>query len=116
MGMIMTTRFETFEAFWPYYLQQHASEDTRLLHYFGTAMTFPMIAGLVVSQDYRWLFAALIVAYASAWLGHAIFEKNRPATFTYPGWSLRADFRMFRLWLFGRLNRELALAGVPTTS
>jgi hypothetical protein len=108
----MSTTFETFEAFWPYYLQQHASEDSRRLHFFGTAMTLPLLAGVVVFQDYRWLFGALAVAYASAWLGHALFERNRPATFTYPIWSLRGDFRMFRFWLSGQLGSELELAGV----
>jgi hypothetical protein len=53
-----------------------------------------------------------VVAYASAWLGHFVFEKNRPATFTHPLWSLRGDFRMFRLWVLGRLDTELEKAGV----
>jgi len=109
----MTARFATFEDFWPYYLRQHSSAHTRLLHFAGTAMTFPLVAGLVVSQDYRWFCAAVVLAYASAWAGHAIFERNKPATFSYPGWSLRGDFRMFRLWLLGQLNSELAIAGVP---
>ena len=60
-------------------------------------MAIPLLAGLVFHGDYRWLCAALVVAYASAWLGHFLFEKNRPATFTYPLWSLRGDIRMFRL-------------------
>lgn len=108
----MTTRFETFAEFWPYYLRQHAREDTRVTHYIGTGMVFPLVGAMFVLQDYRWLCAALVVAYAFAWFGHAVFERNRPATFTYPGWSLRADFRMFRMWLFGQLKAELAVAGV----
>jgi hypothetical protein len=40
-------------------------------------------------------------------VGHFFFEKNRPATFTYPLWSLRGDFRMFWLTLLGRMGTEL---------
>jgi hypothetical protein len=43
-----------------------------------------------------WFFAAAgVVGYAFAWIGHFFFEKNKPATFTYPVWSLMGDFRMF---------------------
>ncbi len=108
----MSATFSTFGDFWPYYLRQHASQDSRNLHFFGTAAALSFLGGLIFHGDYRWLFAALAIAYASAWLGHFIFEKNRPATFSHPIWSLRGDFRMFRLWLLGRLDTELEKAGV----
>ena len=43
-------------------------------------------------------------------MGHFFFEKNKPATFTYPLWSLRGDFRMFRLMLLGRMGPEVERA------
>jgi hypothetical protein len=39
--------------------------------------------------------AILILGYGFAWVGHFFYEKNRPATFTYPVYSLIADFRMW---------------------
>jgi hypothetical protein len=36
-----------------------------------------------------------IVAYTFAWVGHFVFENNRPATFIYPTYSLMGDFRMW---------------------
>ncbi len=40
-------------------------------------------------------------------MGHFFVEKNKPASFKYPLWSLCSDFRMFYLWLSGKLDAEL---------
>jgi hypothetical protein len=39
-------------------------------------------------------------------------EKNRPATFTHPLWSLVCDFRMAASWLTGHIAEDLRNAGV----
>lgn len=102
----------SFEEFWPFYLREHSKPRTRALHYFGTSLVIfiAVFAGLTG----RWLwFAAMPVAgYFFAWLAHFTVEKNRPATFTYPLWSLVADFKMWWLWLTGRLGPELVKAGI----
>ncbi len=56
--------------------------------------------GVVGGIEY--LIAAPIVGYGFAWAGHFFFEKNKPATFTYPAWSLMGDFRMFGETITGK--------------
>lgn len=100
-----------YRDFWPYYLREHAKPATRRLHYIGTALTFvALAAGL--SLDRWWLVAIPLAGYGFAWGAHFGVERNRPATFTYPLWSLFSDYRMFFLWLSGRLGAHLKQAGV----
>ncbi|EDL49235.1 DUF962 domain-containing protein [Erythrobacter sp. SD-21] len=110
----MNKKYATFAEFWPFYLREHSKPRTRALHYFGTSLVVVLaIAALFTGRLV--LFAALPVAgYFFAWVAHFGVEKNRPATFTYPLWSLAADFRMWWLWLTGRLGPQLRKAGVET--
>lgn len=110
------SRPESFAAFWPYYLREHSRPGTRALHCAGTSLVVLIAIGAVATRTW-WLFWALPVAgYGFAWAAHMAVERNRPATFTHPLWSLAADFRMWALWLTGRLGPELERAGVTDTT
>jgi hypothetical protein len=105
-------RLRSFKQFWPFYLGQHSNPATRALHIAGTSVA--IAAALAAAWTGRtWLVAAgLVAAYGAAWVGHFFIEHNRPATFTYPWWSFRADLRMCALWWRGRLDAELRRHGV----
>ena len=104
------SRHRSFAEFWPYYLREHSQPRTRALHYAGTTVVILLATWAAVSGQWRLLLAIPIAGYGFAWIAHFTVEKNRPATFTYPLWSLAADFRMWWLWLIRRLEPELKKA------
>ncbi|HXY76672.1 MAG TPA: DUF962 domain-containing protein [Steroidobacteraceae bacterium] len=97
-------RFATFDAFYPYYLEQHRHPVSRRLHVIGTLLAFGAAAVALVSGHWLWLLAVPIVGYLPAWVGHFFFEGNSPATFSYPLYSLRGDFAMVAGVLTGRMR------------
>ena len=95
--------FASFREFYPYYLGQHAHPVTRRLHVCGTLSALVLAGGALVGGRWGWLLAAPLAGYVPAWIGHYFFERNRPATFTHPLYSLRGDFAMLAEVLSGRL-------------
>ena len=64
-----------------------------------------IIATTTEIYDYlRLLFALPFAGYGFAWVGHFVVEKNRPATFRHPLWSLMGDFKMYADILAGRVS------------
>lgn len=105
-------RYRTFEEFWPYYVKEHQKKATRIFHFVGTSAAMACLAGGVITKR-RWMVAlAPIAGYGPAWVSHFFIEKNRPATFDYPVWSLRADFvmwwKMVRREMSDEVERVLA--------
>ncbi|MDG0818208.1 DUF962 domain-containing protein [Bdellovibrio svalbardensis] len=94
---------KTFKEFWPFYLSEHSNLTNRRLHFVGTLLVHIIFISLLVTKQWAFAWALPIVGYGFAWVGHFIVERNRPATFKHPLWSLRGDFKMFYLMLMGKL-------------
>ena len=102
--MTRTVQYRSFAEFYPYYLGEHSNPTCRRLHFFGTSLVIALLAYSIASASWLLLLALPVVGYGFAWIGHYFFEKNRPATFTHPLYSLIGDFAMFRDILLGRLS------------
>ena len=94
----------SFEEFWPYYLGEHRHPKTQLFHFLGTSLAITLAIYAFGSGNFYLLFLVPVVGYGFAWFSHFYFEKNKPASFRYPLWSLRADLKLFALLLIGKIK------------
>lgn len=97
-------QFHSFSEFYPYYLDEHRDRNCRRLHFVGSLLVLIVLAAVLATGAWWWLLALPVIGYGFAWLGHFVFEKNRPATFKYPLYSLMGDWVMFRDMLIGRIR------------
>ncbi len=100
-------RIDTFEEFYRHYLKEHQNKYCRLLHMIGTTIVLALFLTCFVHVTLRPLIFMPLCGYGFAWFGHFFFEKNQPATFQYPLWSLKSDFIMY----FEILTNKLTLDG-----
>jgi len=107
----MENSLYTYKIFWLHYLEEHAKPATRGLHYVGTLLGIALLICGLIFQPW-FLLAVPFVSYSFAWFSHFFVEENRPTTLKYPLWSLISDFKMFSLFLVGRLAPELKKAGI----
>lgn len=98
----MSERIKTYEEFYQFYLTEHSKTGTRVFHFIGILLVFFVIGYVIYSGKERFLWYIPIFGYGFAWLSHALIEKNKPATFKYPLWSLISDFRLFFELLIGK--------------
>jgi len=99
----MVIRYANFAEFYPFYLSEHRNRTCRRLHFVGSSLVVGCVVAASVSGNAWWLAAAPVAGYGFAWIGHFLFEHNRPATFTYPVYSFVGDWAMFRDILLGRI-------------
>ncbi len=99
-----TERYTSFKAFYPYYLSEHEDVTCRRLHFIGTTLIVVLFIYVAMTQNWLWLLATPLIGYGFAWVGHFFFEKNKPATFSYPLWSLMGDWKMWYEILIGRIS------------
>ena len=102
MGVFQMKKFHTFKEFYPYYLDEHKDKKTKLVHFIGTCFSIFFLFRLVFTLNPINLFFAMLAGYSFAWFGHFFIEKNKPATFTYPFFSLIGDYKMFYEILLGK--------------
>ena len=97
-------KFASFAEFYPYYLGEHSNRTCRRLHFAGITTVLLLALAALVSGRLQWLWALPVLGYGPAWAGHFFFERNRPATFRYPFFSLAGDFVMCWQMLTGRIK------------
>ncbi len=95
-------RYASFREFYPFYLDEHRNAACRRLHVIGSALVLIALGAAVVTRNPWLLMLMPVIGYGFAWVGHFAFEKNRPATFSYPLWSLMGDWAMFAEVVAGR--------------
>lgn len=96
--------FKSFREFYPYYLKEHSNRTCRKLHFIGTCGVISLLLLFFFTGNLMTLALIPIVGYGFAWVGHLTFEKNQPATFKHPFYSLLGDFRMFWDILTGKIT------------
>ena len=97
-------KFKSFSEFYPYYLSEHGDPVNRRLHFFGTLLTIIVVLFVIFTQTWIALILVPVLGYGLAWIGHYFVEKNKPATFTYPLYSLMGDWVMFKDILIGKIK------------
>ena len=96
--------YRTFHDFYPFYLTEHSRRGTRQLHFAGTLLVVLTLVYALATARWRLLVLLPVFGYGFAWVGHFFVERNKPATFQYPLYSLAGDFRMFADMLRGRVS------------
>ena len=96
--------YASFAEFYPFYLEEHSDRRCRGLHYTGSTLVLILLGYAVTTASWQLLWLLPVVGYGFAWVGHFVFEQNRPATFKYPVYSLIGDWVMLKDFLTGRLK------------
>lgn len=96
--------FNSFSDFYPFYLKEHSNLVCRKLHFVGTSGVIALLLLFFFTGNVTLLAFLPVLGYGFAWVGHFVFEKNRPASFKNPFYSLLGDFRMFWEILVGKVK------------
>lgn len=104
------SRLKNFEEFWLFYVREHSQPVNRILHFLGSTLGLVCLVETFITGNVWLIPAGLVVGYGFAWIGHFFIERNKPASFKYPLWSFRGDWKMWSLMLTGRMEREIRRA------
>jgi hypothetical protein len=97
-------QFKSLKEFYAFYLTEHSNTTSRILHFIGTALVLLAFVGGILFHNFYFFLAMPFFGYGFAWVGHIFFEKNKPATFQHPLYSLASDFILFYDLLMGEQN------------
>jgi hypothetical protein len=100
----MEKKYTRFASFYPYYLSEHRNTTCRTLHFIGSTIVLGVVATMIITRQWWMCWLIPLAGYGFAWVGHFFFEKNRPATFTYPFYSFAGDWIMYSQLLSGKIG------------
>ena len=103
----MEKRYQSLKEFYPFYLSEHRNFTCRTLHFIGTGILLVILISMIISNNWSDWWMLPLIGYGFAWVGHFFFEKNKPATFQYPFYSLISDFIMFWHILTFQISKKL---------
>ena len=103
----------TFEKFWPAYVAEHRDRRNRRMHLAGTFAYLGLLVFWALTHRWAWMWTVPVLAYAFAWTGHFLIERNRPATFKHPWLSFIGDHKMAALMVTGRMEAEMERLNIP---
>ena len=104
-----------YHQFYRFYLTEHRNIMSRRLHVVGSSIGLYFFSKAILKRKPRYFIYGLISGYACAWVGHFVFEKNKPASFKQPLYSFISDWRMFSDVLRGTLSlQDRALDKIPS--
>lgn len=95
---------QNYSDFYRFYLTEHRNIMSRRLHATGSSIGLYFFAKAFRKKQAKYLAYGLVSGYACAWVGHFVFEKNKPASFKQPLYSFISDWRMLTDVLRGNLS------------
>ncbi|MFN5096149.1 MAG: Mpo1-like protein [Limnohabitans sp.] len=99
--MTEALRHASFAEFYPFYLSEHNNRTCRRMHFVGSSLSLLCLA---ITGKPQYLLYGLLCGYGCAWIGHFVFEKNKPASFKRPLYSFMGDWVMYRDMWRGRVS------------
>lgn len=96
--------YANFAEFYPFYLREHSNRMCRRMHFIGSSLVLVVLLLALINGQPGWLWLLPLAGYGGAWIGHYVFEKNRPATFKHPLYSLLGDWVMYGQMLRGKVS------------
>lgn len=95
---------KNYSEFYRFYLTEHRSIMSRRLHAAGSTVGIYFFSKAIRQRKAKYLVHGLVSGYACAWVGHFMFEKNKPASFKQPLYSFISDWRMLSDIVRGNLS------------